>query len=95
MWIQIIGHLLAGCIGLSLGLLGGGGSVLALPILVYVMDIPTKTEKPTLRWMFQCFQGIPLLIQSGKKKVVNLTEERQNILSFFPLSVQNYYILSG
>ncbi|MDJ0843883.1 MAG: IS1634 family transposase [Crocosphaera sp.] len=53
------------------------------------------TEKPTLRWMFQCFQGIHLLVQSGKKQVVNLTEERQNILSFFPLSVQNYYILSG
>ena len=53
------------------------------------------TEKPTLRWIFQCFQGIHLLVQSGKKQVVNLTEERQNIVSFFPLSVQNYYILSG
>jgi uncharacterized protein len=40
--IWIIGHLLAGCIGISLGLLGGGGSVLALPILVYVMNIPPK-----------------------------------------------------
>ncbi|MDJ0659637.1 MAG: sulfite exporter TauE/SafE family protein [Crocosphaera sp.] len=46
MWIQIIGHLLAGCIGLSLGLLGGGGSVLALPILVYVMGIPAKSAIP-------------------------------------------------
>lgn len=38
----IIGHLMAACIGLSLGLIGGGGSVLALPILVYVMGIPPK-----------------------------------------------------
>ena len=38
------------------------------------------TEKPTLRWIFQGFQGIHLLVQSGKKQVVNLTEERQNIL---------------
>ena len=53
------------------------------------------TEKPTLRWIFQCFQGIHLLVQSGKKQVINLTEERQRILSFFSLSVQNYYILSG
>ena len=53
------------------------------------------TKKPTLRWIFQCFQGIHLLVQSGKKQVVNLTEERQRILSFFSLSVQNYYILSG
>jgi uncharacterized membrane protein YfcA len=28
--------------GLSLGLLGGGGSVLAVPILVYVLDVETK-----------------------------------------------------
>ena len=48
------------------------------------------TEKPTLRWIFQCFQGIHLLVQSGKKQVVNLTEERKRILSFFSLSVQNY-----
>ncbi|MBD2494941.1 sulfite exporter TauE/SafE family protein [Nostoc sp. FACHB-280] len=39
----IIGHILAACIGLSLGLIGGGGSVLALPVLVYVMGIPTKS----------------------------------------------------
>ncbi|MBD2441268.1 sulfite exporter TauE/SafE family protein [Nostoc sp. FACHB-110] len=39
----IVGHLLAACIGVSLGLIGGGGSVLALPILVYVMGIPAKS----------------------------------------------------
>lgn len=39
----ILGLLLAGGIGLSLGLLGGGGSILALPVLVYVMEIPPKS----------------------------------------------------
>lgn len=39
----IIGHLLAIGIGVSLGLLGGGGSVLALPILVYVMGVAPKS----------------------------------------------------
>jgi uncharacterized protein len=39
----IIGHLLAACIGITLGLIDGGGSVLALPILVYVMGIPPKS----------------------------------------------------
>ncbi|SCG64878.1 sulfite exporter TauE/SafE family protein [Micromonospora humi] len=29
-------------IGVSLGLLGGGGSILAVPLLVYVADLPTK-----------------------------------------------------
>lgn len=39
----IIGHLLAVGIGVSLGLLGGGGSVLALPVLVYVMGVAPKS----------------------------------------------------
>ena len=38
----IIGHLLAVGIGLSLGLIGGGGSILAVPILVYVMGLSPK-----------------------------------------------------
>ncbi|HZD88248.1 MAG TPA: TSUP family transporter, partial [Gaiellaceae bacterium] len=29
-------------IGLSLGLVGGGGSILALPVLVYVLGEPVK-----------------------------------------------------
>jgi uncharacterized membrane protein YfcA len=43
MLVMFLGHFLALCIGLSLGLMGGGGSILAVPILVYVMGIPTKT----------------------------------------------------
>ena len=39
----IIGHILAIVIGLSLGLIGGGGSILAVPILVYVMGVHSKT----------------------------------------------------
>lgn len=41
--LWIIGHLLTVGIGVTLGLLGGGGSVLALPVLVYLLGIPTKT----------------------------------------------------
>ena len=41
--VWLMGLLLAGGIGLSLGLMGGGGSVLALPVLVYVMGVPPKS----------------------------------------------------
>jgi uncharacterized membrane protein YfcA len=34
--------ILAAAIGVSLGLLGGGGSILAVPLLVYVADLPAK-----------------------------------------------------
>ena len=36
------GLLLAGVVGLSLGLLGGGGSILAVPIFVYVLGYEAK-----------------------------------------------------
>ncbi|MEN9203426.1 MAG: sulfite exporter TauE/SafE family protein [Thermostichus sp. DG_1_6_bins_120] len=43
MLTTIIGHFLAICIGISLGLIGGGGSILAAPILIYVMSVPPKS----------------------------------------------------
>jgi uncharacterized membrane protein YfcA len=36
---EIIGYALASVIGISLGLIGGGGSILTLPILVYLLGI--------------------------------------------------------
>ncbi len=39
---MILGLLLAAVVGLSLGLLGGGGSVLAVPIFVYVLGYEAK-----------------------------------------------------
>ncbi|MBF2075265.1 MAG: sulfite exporter TauE/SafE family protein [Synechococcales cyanobacterium C42_A2020_086] len=43
MLTTIIGHLLAICIGISLGLIGGGGSILAAPVLIYIMSVPAKS----------------------------------------------------
>ena len=53
------------------------------------------TDRPTLRWIFQCFQGIHLVILDGVKQIVNLTESRCKTLSFFSPECQKYYILSG
>jgi len=53
------------------------------------------TNSPTLRWIFQCFQGIHYVVLSGIEQIINLTKERRDILSFFPISCQKYYILSG
>ncbi|WP_124972238.1 IS1634 family transposase [Aphanothece sacrum] len=50
------------------------------------------TERPTLRWMFQCFQGIHFVILNEVKQIVNLTEERRFILSCLPASCQKYYL---
>jgi uncharacterized membrane protein YfcA len=37
--MEIIGYIASVCIGLILGLLGGGGSILSIPILVYLFHI--------------------------------------------------------
>ena len=38
----ILGYLLAILIGMSLGMIGGGGSILTVPVLVYLFDFPAK-----------------------------------------------------
>jgi transposase len=53
------------------------------------------TQRPTLRWIFQCFQGIHLVNFQGIKQISNLSNERQFTLKFFSESIQKYYILSG
>lgn len=40
--MELIGFLLATLIGLSLGLMGGGGSILTVPILVYILGMEAK-----------------------------------------------------
>ncbi|MDJ0719634.1 MAG: IS1634 family transposase [Prochloraceae cyanobacterium] len=53
------------------------------------------TDKPTLRWIFQCFQGIHVVVLNGVKQIVNLTDSRVETLNYFPKYCQKYYILSG
>lgn len=52
------------------------------------------TISPTLRWVFQCFQGIHLLTLNRINQIINLTSERHFILNCLPSSCQKYYLLS-
>ncbi|MEG4172796.1 IS1634 family transposase [Microcoleus sp. S13_D1] len=52
------------------------------------------TDRPTLRWIFQVFEGIHILTLNGANQIVNLTEERNFILKNLPSSCQKYYLLS-
>ena len=58
-------------------------------------QVGKSTNNPTLRWIFQCFQGIHFVCLQGVKQVVNLTEERKLTLTFFPSACQKYYFSSG
>ena len=49
------------------------------------------TERPTLRWIFQCFQSIHLVLFNNDKQISNLTEHRKYILNFLPNQCYRYY----
>jgi len=44
--LMILGYALAVVIGLSLGLLGGGGSILTVPVLIYCLGYSVKSAVP-------------------------------------------------
>ena len=46
-------------IGLSLGLLGSGGSILTVPVLVYLIGQDEKIASAALRWPADCSSCAP------------------------------------
>ena len=50
------------------------------------------TKSPTLRWIFQAFQAIHLVVLDGQAQVSNLTPERLKILQFLGPPCQKYYL---
>jgi hypothetical protein len=52
------------------------------------------TDRPTLRWLFQCFQSIHVLGVRQSVEISNLTNQRLSLLKFFPPACQRYYLLS-
>ena len=51
------------------------------------------TASPTLRWVFQCFMAVHLVVFHGVQQVVNLTDDRLHILQFFSPACRRYYLL--
>ena len=50
------------------------------------------TDRPTLRWIFQYFQGIHYFKLEGIERISNLSAERCRILGFLPEACQKYYL---
>jgi transposase len=51
------------------------------------------TDTPTIRWVFQCFQAIHLVVVAGHKQISNLTPQRQKILQFLGAACGRDYLL--
>jgi uncharacterized protein len=69
---NILGYVAAGLIGLSLGLIGGGGSILTVPVLVYLFHI-----EPTLATAYSLFiVGTTSLIGGMRSAMKNMVDFR-------------------
>ena len=70
---QIVGYILAVFVGITLGMLGSGGSILSVPILVYIMGI-----EPVLATAYSLFViGTTSLvggIHKAKQKLVDFNK---------------------
>ena len=73
--------ILAMLIGLSLGLLGSGGSIITLPVLVYVARVPAQQAV-----------GMSLVIVGGTSALGGLLNLRQGA---FDLRAATFFALSG
>jgi hypothetical protein len=51
------------------------------------------TDRPTLRWIFQCFQCIHLVILNQEEHISNWNKDRDFILSLLPDDCFRYYQL--
>lgn len=51
------------------------------------------TERPTLRWVFQTFQSVHLVLVDGTKQISNLTPQRHKLLRFLGAEAMRYYQL--
>lgn len=61
--------MLALLIGVTLGLLGGGGSILTLPMLVYVAGVDAKEAIPSSLFVVGATSAVGVLARLGEKSV--------------------------
>jgi len=69
--MEIIGYILAVLIGLSIGLIGAGGSILAIPILVYLLGVEAAVTAPAYSLFIVGFSSLIGVIIKSKNQEVN------------------------
>ena len=69
--MEILAYIFAILIGLSLGLIGGGGSILTVPILVYILGIEAAETAPAYSLFVVGVSSFIGVILKAKQKEVN------------------------
>jgi uncharacterized membrane protein YfcA len=70
-WVEIAGYLCAVMVGVVIGILGGGGSVLAVPVLVYLFKLDVVTATAYSLLIVGC-SAILAAVMAWQKKLLNL-----------------------
>ncbi|MEX1241005.1 MAG: sulfite exporter TauE/SafE family protein [Cyclobacteriaceae bacterium] len=82
----IIGYFAAGLIGISLGLIGGGGSILTVPVLVYLFHV-----EPTLATAYSLFiVGTTSLVGGVQSAMKNMVDFRTAVVFAIPSFIGVY-----
>lgn len=83
---SIIGYFAAGLIGISLGLIGGGGSILTVPVLVYLFHV-----EPTLATAYSLFiVGTTSLVGGVQSAMKHLVDFKTAIVFAIPSFIGVY-----
>ena len=83
---SIIGYFAAGLIGISLGLIGGGGSILTVPVLVYLFHV-----EPTLATAYSLFiVGTTSLVGGVQSAMKHLVDFRTAVVFAIPSFIGVY-----
>lgn len=102
--MEIFGYLLTTVIGLLIGLFGGGGSILTVPVLVYLFVIPTSLAT-TYSLAIVSFTSLIAVIPSLLKKQLSIKRTMQfglpslialyAIRAFLLPAIPNHFFLFG
>jgi uncharacterized membrane protein YfcA len=84
--MEIIGYLLAALVGISLGLIGSGGSILTVPILVYIMGV-----NPVLATAYSLFIVGTTALVGGVQSTIQKKVDFKTVLIFGAPSIAAVY----
>lgn len=84
---NVAGYLATGLIGISLGLIGGGGSIITIPVLVYLFHI-----EPTIATLYSLFiVGTTSLVGGIRSAVNKMVDFRSVVLFAIPSTLAVYF----
>ena len=89
---MILGYVLAVAMGVLLGLLGGGGSILSVPILVYLLAVPQDIGPSYSLFVVGIAAGIGVIPYFRQKKVSFLAALLFGIPSTIAVFVNQRYV---